>query len=501
MDIGLPDADGRDVVQALKSAGQRRAGAVPDRPRRDPRQAPGLRRRRRRLRRQAVRAQARSWPASTSSPRARARRPTEVAGLVLDPVAHAARTAHGEVLLTPTEFRMLAAITSRPGEVVRRRAVVAARLARRRRSSARTPSTASSAASAPSSSRSTPRRPSRPCAASGSGSRDALADLADIAEPCAGLASWWRRDDGRDTGSFRRQIVVSTAVLGALVAMALVARRPGRARRQHRRRRRPGAGDRADAVVSSADAATTAARLDVPDAQLDPGVAVYDDSGRLVAGTVPPSQAAAFDDLATTTGTASRQHRRQLPALAALVHDEPGADGVVVVAEPLRPYENDERVALLVSVAAGASSSLLATALAAWASRRALAPVAAMAATAEDVERARPRPPLRPRGAHQRDPRPRPAPSTGCWPGWRGRHPGRAAPDLRARPRARTPLTAIKATADLVAMRPDLDDELRQDVARDPGVVPRHGHHHHQPARPRPDPAAGPAPTRPPPPC
>jgi two-component system response regulator MprA len=31
-----------------------------------------------------------------------------------------------EVLLTPTEFRMLAAITSRPGEVVRRRAVVAA---------------------------------------------------------------------------------------------------------------------------------------------------------------------------------------------------------------------------------------------------------------------------------------------------------------------------------------------------------------------------------------
>jgi DNA-binding response OmpR family regulator len=30
------------------------------------------------------------------------------------------------VRLTPTEFRMLAAITSRPGEVVRRRVVVAA---------------------------------------------------------------------------------------------------------------------------------------------------------------------------------------------------------------------------------------------------------------------------------------------------------------------------------------------------------------------------------------
>ena len=31
-----------------------------------------------------------------------------------------------QVLLTPTEFRIFAAITSRPGEVVRRRAVVAA---------------------------------------------------------------------------------------------------------------------------------------------------------------------------------------------------------------------------------------------------------------------------------------------------------------------------------------------------------------------------------------
>jgi DNA-binding response OmpR family regulator len=46
--------------------------------------------------------------------------------LVLDPARHAI-VCHGkEVLLTPTEFRMLASITSRPGEVVRRRAIVAA---------------------------------------------------------------------------------------------------------------------------------------------------------------------------------------------------------------------------------------------------------------------------------------------------------------------------------------------------------------------------------------
>ena len=46
--------------------------------------------------------------------------------LLLDPARHALVCGGKEVLLTPTEFRMLAAITSRPGEVVRRRAVVAA---------------------------------------------------------------------------------------------------------------------------------------------------------------------------------------------------------------------------------------------------------------------------------------------------------------------------------------------------------------------------------------
>ncbi|WP_183092194.1 response regulator transcription factor [Nocardioides stalactiti] len=126
MDIGLPDADGRDVVQALKSAGQdapvlfltaldalhdklqgfaagaddyvvkpfemseviARVGVLAARPR--PTRAPGL------------------------------------AGLDLDPASHSIRTSSGEALLSPTEFRMLAAIAARPGEVVRRRAVVAA---------------------------------------------------------------------------------------------------------------------------------------------------------------------------------------------------------------------------------------------------------------------------------------------------------------------------------------------------------------------------------------
>jgi DNA-binding response OmpR family regulator len=45
----------------------------------------------------------------------------EAVGLRLDPVRHAAADASGEVALTPTEFRLLARLMSRPGEAVRRR--------------------------------------------------------------------------------------------------------------------------------------------------------------------------------------------------------------------------------------------------------------------------------------------------------------------------------------------------------------------------------------------
>ncbi|MGY2701986.1 response regulator transcription factor [Nocardioides sp. HB32] len=126
LDIGLPDADGRDVCQALRSAGQpapvlflSALGDVHDR-------LAGF-----------------SAGADDYLPKpfdvkeliarveALARRGRLVTGgsdadLLLDPARHALVCRGREVLLTPTEFRMLAAITSRPGEVVRRRAVVAA---------------------------------------------------------------------------------------------------------------------------------------------------------------------------------------------------------------------------------------------------------------------------------------------------------------------------------------------------------------------------------------
>jgi DNA-binding response OmpR family regulator len=45
----------------------------------------------------------------------------DAAGLRLDPVGHSAADETGEVTLTPTEFRLLARLMSRPGEAVRRR--------------------------------------------------------------------------------------------------------------------------------------------------------------------------------------------------------------------------------------------------------------------------------------------------------------------------------------------------------------------------------------------
>ena len=50
----------------------------------------------------------------------------EARGLRLDPVSHSVRDGLAEVDLTPTEFRLLARLMSRPGEAVRRRDLVRA---------------------------------------------------------------------------------------------------------------------------------------------------------------------------------------------------------------------------------------------------------------------------------------------------------------------------------------------------------------------------------------
>ncbi len=125
LDIGLPDSDGRDVCQALRSAGQNAPvlfltalGATHERLAGFGAGGDDYVSKPFELKELIARLEALGR---------RGRPPlTTTSGLELDPARHAARTSAGEVLLTPTEFRMLAAITSRPDEVVRRRSVIAA---------------------------------------------------------------------------------------------------------------------------------------------------------------------------------------------------------------------------------------------------------------------------------------------------------------------------------------------------------------------------------------
>jgi two-component system, OmpR family, response regulator len=126
IDIGLPDADGRDLCQALRARGidapvlfLTARDAMPDR----------------------LSGFSAGGDDYVTKPfhfdevvarlkallkRAGADPSTTVRSLKLNPVTHAISSADREVALTPTEFRLLAALAARPGEVVRRRELVQA---------------------------------------------------------------------------------------------------------------------------------------------------------------------------------------------------------------------------------------------------------------------------------------------------------------------------------------------------------------------------------------
>jgi two-component system OmpR family response regulator len=124
LDVGLPDADGRDVCQALRAQGVNTPvlfltarDAVTDRVTgftaggddyvTKPFAFPEL----------VARVNALLRRASTDVSAA-------LGVLRLDPVAHAAFVHDERVALTPTEFRLLARLVSHPGEAVRRRDLV-----------------------------------------------------------------------------------------------------------------------------------------------------------------------------------------------------------------------------------------------------------------------------------------------------------------------------------------------------------------------------------------
>ncbi len=185
-------------------------------------------------------------------------------------------------------------------------------------------------------------------------------------------------------GSFRTQLVVLTSAVTLLGVIALTVVVQVVLARSTTSSVDTVLVDRTEAVIGSVTVDPDG-RLQVPDERLDAGVAVYDDDGRLIAGSVPIAVGSLYADLATaTTRETEVRSGEDESRVLAQPFEVDGTAGVVVVTERLAPYERAEQQALLVCVGAGALMVLLAAGLALWVSRRALAPVVEMTRAADD---------------------------------------------------------------------------------------------------------------------
>ncbi|GAA4726133.1 HAMP domain-containing sensor histidine kinase [Nocardioides endophyticus] len=220
--------------------------------------------------------------------------------------------------------------------------------------------------------------------------------------------------------------------------------------------------DRADAVISSATTASSG-ELVVPDAQLDAGVAVYDDRGHLVAGAPPTSLSAHYAELATVDTKTVETHGEHGRVLADPFTATGGASGVVIVTERLEPYEEAERLALIVTLVTGVLTTIAAAVIAAWTTRRALRPVTVMAETAAEWSE---------QDLSRRFDLGTPDNELSALAGTLNQLLEKVASAIRSEQRLtselahelRTPLTTIQGMADLILLRDNLPAEAQRDV-------------------------------------
>ncbi|HET6510282.1 MAG TPA: response regulator transcription factor [Baekduia sp.] len=133
LDVGLPDADGRDVCQALRARGVgtpvlflTARDALPDRLSGFHAGGDDYLTKPFAIAELVVRVQALVRRGAAGTTAAVAEAASDAAAMRLDPAAHAIVLGDRSVPLTPTEFRLLARLAAKPGEVVRRPALVAA---------------------------------------------------------------------------------------------------------------------------------------------------------------------------------------------------------------------------------------------------------------------------------------------------------------------------------------------------------------------------------------
>ena len=132
-------------------------------------------------------------------------------------------------------------------------------------------------------------------------------------------------------------------------------------------------------VLEGSDAQPRRGDLD----DVGPGVVVFDADGNRLAGRIPDPAADVVDRLSTTPTRETAEVAEEVRLLA-VPYVGPRQRGVVVALESVAPYERAEHYALVASGLLGLVAVASVAGLTAWSTRRTLAPVAVMAATADD---------------------------------------------------------------------------------------------------------------------